>query len=476
MKGSLNKGFLTYLFLFIGLVLAVFLILACILLFSPGTEILGFMFVSENHTYEIKTINGDDGTVLLDGQGNQVETSNEPTTINFQTLSKLKITSNCFDIKVFTADLSYIEIQNNIRAFTRTKGINQTTITKQYNLLTNTLEIVINDSDYTLDIKDNRIVYLFLSEQDYKNLAVEFVTNDGDIEFGGSNGINFEEHKLQSLTASVNSGNITLSKYITVPTLSFVNLSTKKGNINITEDLGNLLLSSLELHVNDGKLKSGNINSANIKLSGNMVDGSLGNITGNLNVNIENGLLNLGNVTGNINDTEETVKNLKLNVGAVTGNVNFPNATSADLSFDIICGDAIITTQSGNITVKDLRGRGDIDSESGDISVLIGQTNNQNVDITSQKGDITIYCQSVKATNNVTTKANIKAVYTEGLVFKLVAKADKIEFKNENVVKQDEQVIGYPGVNDPQIETSDILNLTTEKTITVERMASVVWA
>ena len=53
MKGSLNKGLFTYLFLFLGLVVAVALVLACILFFSPGTEIFGITFVNYKNVYKM---------------------------------------------------------------------------------------------------------------------------------------------------------------------------------------------------------------------------------------------------------------------------------------------------------------------------------------------------------------------------------------------------------------------------------------
>ena len=88
MKGSLNKGLLTYVFIFVGLLISVVLILACILLFSPGTEIFGITYINKNNVYEIKTLDGDDGTILVDSEGNKVEYKQEASVLNLQDILK----------------------------------------------------------------------------------------------------------------------------------------------------------------------------------------------------------------------------------------------------------------------------------------------------------------------------------------------------------------------------------------------------
>ena len=77
MKGSLNKGFVSYLLLFVGLLMACALIMMTIMLLSPGTSILGYCYVRQTKVYTIDTFNGDDGTNFVDSEGNKISFANE---------------------------------------------------------------------------------------------------------------------------------------------------------------------------------------------------------------------------------------------------------------------------------------------------------------------------------------------------------------------------------------------------------------
>lgn len=476
MKGSLNKGLFTYLFLFLGLIVAVALVLACILLFSPGTEIFGLTFVSYKNVYKIKTLDGDDKVLYVDGNGNQVEYSQNPTYLNMQSLYKLKITANNFDIAVKTGDLSFIEIEDNISAFSKAKDAHDTTVTKHYNALTNTFEIVINDTNYSLKFKNNRVVNIFLNEEDYSYLNLDLTTKNGNISLGGSDSIEFKNHKIASVKANVENGDIVLSKYINFnDILGVVELHTNKGNVTLSDDLENNMLKLLDVKVGDGKLTSGNLQALTFNLEGANINGEIGNVTGDLNLKTKAGVLNIGNVTGNIADVDEKVENVKLTTGIVTGSVTIAKATGADLTFEAVLKEVLIKTEDGNVTIKNLGGKADITTTSGDVSLLVSETNVKHVVVNSEKGDVKLFLQTINGDNLINTKGNVTVNYKEGLVFKLVVKAKKTEFKNENIVKEDQTVTGYPGVNDSEVVTSNNLTVNSEKTVTVNKSATIKW-
>ena len=499
MKGSLNKGFFTYVLLFLGLIFAVFLVLACIMMFSPGTAILGFAFIKKSDVYEIKSYDGADNTIILNAAGEEIEALADPNFINFQKLNKLEIVANNFDINVFTGDLSYIEVENNITAVTKVNDqTNSFKVTKQYNLLTNTFKIVVSDPSFSINLQDSRKITVFLTEKDYDNLSLDFSAKNGDITFGGSVGEKFAEHQFKNITAKTDDGNISVKDYVSVGNLSVVDLATNKGSVNISEKWGEygssgltiqpkMFLTKLAITANGGKVKTGNLFVSELVLNGSMVDAEIGDVNcptnivlaiadPQLKINIDSGLLNIGNVNADIVDSDSKVKQLKINAKIVNGDVSIPSATSADIVIEGITGKALIKTEGGNVTVKDLQKQADISTKSGKVSVLVGENNLETVSITTEKGDITAYFKDVK-NNNVlkSTKGDINIVYTEGLIFKLVATGNKIVLKNQNQTHEDTTVTGYPNVGDTEVTTSNVLQITTEKNVNIEKKPDVVW-
>ena len=50
---KVKGGLLTYLLIFLGLALGAFLVITCILMFSPGTVIFGLVYMNNNKVTEL---------------------------------------------------------------------------------------------------------------------------------------------------------------------------------------------------------------------------------------------------------------------------------------------------------------------------------------------------------------------------------------------------------------------------------------
>ena len=494
MKGSLKKGFLTYVLLFVGLIFTVLLILASILLFSPGASILGFTFVRDNKDYNIETYK----TVASDG-------SEVDTILNLQKISKLKISANNFDIRINTGDVSYIKIENNAMAFTKVENGLGIDINTHYDQNTNTLEITVKDYAYLLNLKDNRIITVYLNQEDYSNLDVEFTTKNGDIGLGGSSAQKSLNHVIKSVVAKTENGNIGASNlkifdkkeegsdiYLNY---AYAELSTQKGSVSIPSNWENTQFSKLIITANNGQIKTGKINAKEVFLNGKMVEADLGEIRtsysyreggiistyGKVFFNIESGIVNITDIVGDLINESENISNVKLNIGRVFYDVTLNSVNSSNININLIAGDATIKTKSGDISINAIEGKCDLETESGKILVGIDSslTDAKTYDVKTTKGDIDVYYFDGYGVTNIQSETgDIKFLYKTGDTFKLSTHGKKVNYANEELVYENladgEYVTGYPVPNSAEVTVSNTITITTEKNVTIQHGAFVV--
>lgn len=480
MKGSLNKGFLNYILLFIGIILALFLVCLCIMLFSPGTSVLGFVYSKGEYKYEIKTLDGNDGTTIVDSEGNELEPSNEPTALKIKELSKLVVKSNCADIEFITGDLNFIEVNNYIRGFGKAKDIVPYKITKSYNAETGVLAITVVDSNYFLTLADQRKITICINDELCPLTKLEAISEKGDIKFGGTRNIEAKEHTFKAISGQTQQGDISVSQYIKFSVIATdltqpeIALSTNNGFVNVAQTVSNFLLNRIDIESKNGKIKTGDLQAKQINLKGSTCIAEFQNLYGDVDLGIANGVADINDVQGNVIDSNEVVRNLQLSVGIVSGDVNIPKATLSNLIFDAIYGDCLLATESGNVVVRELRKKGEITTTNGKIELLVWKTNTNSINLNSDKGPINLYMQNVAGENTVITKGNVNLTYQEGLLFKLSATGKTIDLKNEDRIEKGKTVVGYPGVNDSEITTSNILTINTTNNVVIQRSANIV--
>ena len=184
MKGSLNKGFLSYLLLFVGLLMACVLVVMTIMLLSPGTSILGYCYVRQTKVYTIDTFNGDDGTNFVDSEGNKISFASEENKkfIDFSKIDVLNILANYSSVKIRRGDFSRIKVVTTVKGFAKSKDVKDVVVNKCYDTEFS-LSIDVQDQNYLWTIADGRVIEITLSEYDYNDLEVNIFTKKGNIVF-----------------------------------------------------------------------------------------------------------------------------------------------------------------------------------------------------------------------------------------------------------------------------------------------------
>ena len=117
MKGKVNKGFFSYLFMFVGIALGVVLICCAIMMMSDVT-IFGWKYEKHKTVYTIKTLDGEDGTKVLSG-GQEIVPNATPTSIDFKKLETVEIVSNDTKFELIHGDLDKIEVVNSVKGFSK---------------------------------------------------------------------------------------------------------------------------------------------------------------------------------------------------------------------------------------------------------------------------------------------------------------------------------------------------------------------
>lgn len=474
MKGSLNKGFLSYLLLFVGLLMACVLIMMTIMLLSPGTSILGYCYVRQTKVYTIDTFDGDDGTNYVDNEGNKISFANEENKkfIDFSKIDVLNILANCSSVKVRRGDFSRIKVTTTVKGFAKSKDVKDVVVNKCYDTEFS-LSIDVQDQNYLWTIADGRVIEITLSEYDYNELEVNIFTKKGNIAFANdkANTINENIMVFGTIKAKSEDGNIWLSDDVNPNgLLKKIDLNTKKGDITV----GNVKkfvvetapennrIPTVTLTAENGKITTKDIQADVLTLAGEKTKTDIGNIEANkVEFQIKSGIVKLGNITGDLADSNEVANNVKLDVGDVSGSVVLPQLTDSEVTFGNIGGDVLISTKAGSVNIKKASKKIDIRTQGGKIDIKVANGENTTY-LSTKKGAINAKFADVKGQNDILSEnGQISISYIQNDIFKLTAKAKNINFKSENKTIKD-QATGYPSTSNSEVATSDIVNVQTK--------------
>ncbi len=568
MASQVNKGFLTYFMLFVGIVFGAILVCASIMIIMPGTVIFGFTYENYNSKVTIKNLNGvDEGYLQTEYVNLEGETiPREAPTIpgegtpnpNFKyfeiaNISKIVIITNHVKFAtVQNSDNNRIEIINSAKGFSKQDEITPFRVTKCYDVATKTLKITISDTNPKLSFSNNRAVYLFLNSTDLGEVAFEITTESGSVDFGSTtfSTRSINNIEVDSVDFSTTTGNFFLSKNTNIQTT--LNVVAEKSTVTLQKDLD--LLNSASFKITDGRIYTQNlkapiinfkgqtcfINSKNLNMKttvSSVVDtpplgtpagtstvtttdttsipgttiittvvtqvvvlGLLAERTttttvttmtpGEVNYEVKNGDFNVDNIIGNLTDSvtpgSVDVKNVVFRIKNITGNFSIPATEAGAIEIDEISGEIAVVGKSTNITIKKANGAVDIATETGDVKLLVTDTNANQIQVETTKGDIiALFENEWTSTNNTltTTEGEIRLFYKTGVNFTTESNTSgQIDFVDDDKHYSDSAVaiIGYPvplNPGDPVPSYPNKITMTSEfGNIRIDRDANVTWA
>lgn len=485
MKNPVNKGFITYLLLFVGIILGVVLISCTILIFSPGTAVFGYVYNKENTKTIIRNYDGQDQllsgeaqSTILDIEGNVAMPVINPTLINFSSLSKIVVITNNIDVNFIHGEEDRIDVIRNFYGFVKEENYSQLTLTKKYNFLTQTLEIVVNNQELNLTVSSVCQINVLIKNQT-PFLQVEVDGENAPVTFADkafSNEVT-TDLTVKSLKINTNKSNILIGEQAKID--EFVDMEVESGNIEFKSNLKaseTEPLSYVKLNLENGNIIIDDMYAYDIYFIGEITYIKSVQIYGDINFSVVNGQFSSNFIFGDFLDDANIATGVDINIKQLFGEITLPANEKGDVTIDEITGTAYIRSTSGNINLKDAQDIVNIESTSGQINVFANS--DESVNITSLSGQIKIMFANVANTKNISsTDGNITLFYVQSLIFKIVATSqNKISFPNENLSYINQTVWAFPTTQSPLISTTKIVNLTSQRgEITINPVSQINW-
>lgn len=322
---KINKGFVFYLLLLLGVLFAGFIVCVCILIFSPGTSIFGLKYYKVEKetlfdTAQIYTASTEDYTKTGESFFKNLDIEN------------LVISSNAHSIKVFSANSGmknytefHVTFKNSCTGFTTDEIINSTMRCNYYSD-TKTLELVAKIPQGFWNIGNASAIEVKLPFDKYDksssnkfNLIIN--AGSGSVTIGDSK----TDSNLGAKDVYVKSLNVKTTGSVGITDFGHVGTASGKGECVVD---AKSVSCATTMYATDLKIKSGNISFG----AENSIVAS-----GDVNIDTESSTANYGNISA----TNLLLKNVygSQKFNNVTANVLINNSSKkCDYNFNSISG------------------------------------------------------------------------------------------------------------------------------------------
>lgn len=497
MGKKVNRGFFSYLLMFLGVVLAFFVICVVIMIFSPGTKIFGFSYFSEKSgEKEIVSATVYDGEQKVEGETFSLNNSD----MQMNDISTIVLKSNIYSINVKQKEKTTdsvksaltVLVNTTVSGFAKDNKI-KTELYCNYFKNTKTLELVANAPTGFLHFNNTAYIDVLFPTEFNKNINIEIENENGNVYLGNNSTSNIQSNTLNvnKLDVNIKSGTLYSYNYFAIAdSTKDSTLKTNNGKINFASSIsannltvetenGNINLTSESLNVlNEFKVKS-NTSFVEIKKATAL----------NFDFDVEGGKIYAGELTGNIVFSQESnscdfqankiigslligtintdfdkikTKTSVLIKEEISGKVNI--TTNGEVNIAKITNSLLtsnIRTNSAKVNVSEVEVNLDVVSNSGQI--ILGKIENSNtygirkqINVTSNSGYVILYFDQVTANSKVNSKNNIYAYLKNGDC-KITATASKI------ILNEEEKESPHSFGSNP-LKT---LSLESEKTIKI---------
>lgn len=482
MKKEINRGFLFYFLLLLGIVLGVFAICAVVMIFVPEFSLFGVRAFNEKYSLrkiEMAVYSNIDSETVIDSV-----LMNDSS----YSIKRIEINANAHSVKVlksndlqgananqFVAVFNYQKI-----GFTKSETVIKSSGEVRYYLDTKTLKIDFTSPEGLISLGGAASLFLQIPYDYYGDTSnIDLVINaKQSVVIGDEFSAQGNEHPSTVDFKSVNiktEKDIFITKYATIGKSGTNNCSfiTKNGNITIVPSIKakDLTIKSNEstVRMNEDADDNSFVLNGKFRLITNNSFVHLGNFSASKSI-LKNiyGKMYFKDITGNIVIDQDSYKceykfrnvNGDLTMGSYfdeymieNGNVsveesvngNVVLATTGNIDISKVTGSVTIKNTNGAINLKQSVGAINIESVDGDIS--LGSKENRilsrvNVLITG-KGDLSVYFGGFQYAENIDghikgNKSNLKIYLANNMDLNLdVAAGKSLEYLNEKIKKKE---------------------------------------
>jgi len=435
-KGKVKKGFGSYLFVLFLSIIATFLVIVTVMLFSPFHNILGFKYFAFKEDKVITEID-----------------ANQEQPFNFQTVDKINIDCSFAKVKVvryYNIDTYGFRFENYISGFAREDQDTDFTYEVYYtDDSMKEINVDVHEPEGFLYFNKNLTVSILVSTKinySLENTEINITNTTGDIYIGNNTktvsleGQDFKNYiSIGSLNVKTNDGRIVILPYVN-EVMNNLFIKTESGKVQSRINLN--ITNNCEIYSEKGRLdfKKLFINSNN----GNTFD--LGNaklyishLKGAIEFNYKNGYLDIDKFEGELssNDAIQQMDKATINIKEFSGYLSLPFANNSKVNIGKVSEESeiYIHSKDGNIKINELYSNvAKLETTTGDVSV---KTFGEDIDVKTTKGNINVTFDSdtiLDQINLVSKSGTVKFKVQSSLAFNLDVKNTKGEQRKDGKV------------------------------------------
>ena len=316
-KGKVKKGFTTYLLILFLALIATFLIIITIMLFSPFKNILGFQYFTFKNDIFVFNADGD----------------SEDKYFNFENIDNINIDCSFAKVNVeryYNIDNYAIRFENKMTGIARSEQNTDFNYEVYYsNQFETELTVKVHEPEGFLYFNKNiTISVLIPTKMDYTldDTAINITNTSGSINIGNNTkvlSIEGQDYRnyitIGELNIKTNSGKTTIYPY-TNSEMNNLNIKTEDGAIEVKKDLN--VLGNFEIYSKEGDIEFKNVavsNSAVLNLNDSKF--YVPTLNGNVELTIKNGYFDVDNFYGSLlsNNAVEQMSKATLNIKYFSG-------------------------------------------------------------------------------------------------------------------------------------------------------------
>ena len=479
-----HKGFGFYLFLFILILFAAFMIIVTIMMFSPKKVILGLQYFTYNDEYEVsKYTDSEEEQPISFAELDRIVVNCHSASVSFEKTAASKEDS----VVVVNKTSGFAKSNQNVDfKYSVVYGVNDTTKAK-------VMTINVTETEGFLRFtNDVRVVIRVPLTSEYnfktaeKTTEIVVTTTSGSVTIGNNSAPSDSTQNgnldIDNLSVSTKSGNINITKF---NDKTFSNLSLNTGSGSFTTELEEVATEhTARLATSSGRYTFKNI-SCKEPIELNLGNGrfAVETLTGSLNLVAQSANVTAGNVTGDFsaNEAADIINKSIVVVDEVGGDVSFPIAKASNLTFKKVNGNVNIKTTSGSVTMGEnapIANIVSIETESGRINTKVGFARaDLKHTFISKSGKIDLefddlgganYVHSETGDVNVAFKSKsqftLKLKKADGAAYEKLDSKLNLTFINADQYSYPLQVNGYTGeINFLDIETNGRITAELQK-------------
>ncbi|MBQ8444646.1 MAG: DUF4097 family beta strand repeat protein [Clostridia bacterium] len=362
MAGKVKKGFGTYLFMLLLMLIATVLIILLVMIFSPFRKIAGYQYIYYENDYIEYNVTGGSSDSIFD----------------LSSLEEIKINCNYATVSVERSDdidKNMVKITNSAKGFAYADANVDFSYKLYYENGSEDKVLCIDVHEPEASVYFSKKVEIAIVLPDDKavnltNVTLNIANTSGDV-FVAYHSNADNSISVAGLNIKTNSGGVYLGKLLNSH-MEEVFINSENGGVTSLIDI--IASDSFSLIA-----KSGDLQFQNISLGSSLATMNLGNsefkaglVVGNIDLQIADGYIDIDKLIGDIsgNNPAEQLTTSTITIGEVGGNVSFPFANASKIRIEKLSnGKLYVNGTSGYVKVGELNGYAWIEMTSGNVEL-----------------------------------------------------------------------------------------------------------